>query len=70
MINDFLLDGVFTCVLNLKQFCSFFGTLHIPAKVMNSCFVHCVKRISRNDCQILVSGNPLCSIPETTVNYF
>jgi hypothetical protein len=40
-----------------------------PSKVVDGCFVHCVKRISRNGL-LWVSGNPLRSIPETTVHYF
>jgi hypothetical protein len=41
-----------------------------PSKVVASCFVHCVKRISRNDCQILVSGKQRSAMNETTVHYF
>jgi len=43
------------------------GTLHIPIKVVNICFGNGASLLSRNPHLAFVSGNPLRSIPETTV---
>jgi len=39
-------------------------------RCVDSCFGNGTKWISRNESQMWVSGNPLRSIPETTVHYF